>query len=245
MTSNLSPDEIETPYRNADIDLSHVNPFNVRNTIRKITQWQWLTHHPQCSRYKNHYLEIGPYKICLGCTGLYTGWAFLLIWFLISRTVFLLSPYILLSLFFTGILVSILHLIIKPEKKWIKGISRLLLGFTFGSYTIGIILAPAWWVRIVMVLLAAAPMKFYNHFRGKFKNIEYCLDCPMVDLDPPCQPLVNTNLKIRQLRLHVQAELLRLKEKGQVNAIEMLSKSEKVSVVSDESEKPSNPDHSE
>ena len=215
-------ENIETPYRDAEIDTSKINLISVRNTIRKITEWQWLTHHPQCSRYENHYFTVGKYKICVGCTMLYIGWGLVLLLYLMARTLFTSSPWILIIAYFSGIVGSLAHVALKPEKKWIKAVSRGFLGVTFGAYTIGIILAPNWWIRILMVATMAAPVKFYNFFRGKNKSYEYCMDCPMVDLDPSCQPFVNTHLRVKAVNLFVQGEIARLKEESQAKTAKLM-----------------------
>lgn len=190
---------IETPYFDESVELKKITPLQVEIAVWKIRAWQKFAHHPTCSRYRAHYFTIGKINLCVGCTSFFSNWIILLIIYAFLKNFFINNAILLVILYFLGIFAAIIHLIIKPNKKWLKTILRSLLGLTLGSYTILIINAPNIWYKIILGGLTVPAVYFYNILRGRNKNLELCINCPMKLHDPPCDPVKNTDIKIRKI----------------------------------------------
>ncbi len=176
--------------------------------MMKVNAWKNIAHHPTCSRYENHLFRIGKLNLCVGCTSMYSSWAlYLLVFFLLPS--FFQKNYVIINAFvFVVAMVSpLLHIVIKPENKWIKSVFRGILGIGLGAYSGLIILVPNWWIRVLMIALFVVATRMYGQIRGSHANIDLCATCPLSKSDPPCDPFENTAIKVKKLNEIIDAEL--------------------------------------
>ena len=85
---------ISSPYLSEEVVLKKRTPFHAQWEIFKIRAWRFLTHHPACSEYKNHYFSIGPLNLCIGCFSIYSAILSYLVLFLTVPSVFRFNPYV-------------------------------------------------------------------------------------------------------------------------------------------------------
>ncbi|MHA1401104.1 MAG: hypothetical protein ACTSQE_12215 [Candidatus Heimdallarchaeaceae archaeon] len=208
---DLKAEEIETPYLNDEVQIKRATPFSVFWAMTKITAWQNFTHHPTCSVYKNHYFSIGPLKLCVGCTSVYSSLTLKLILYFTLQEFFNSNLLIFPIICLIGVTAAIGQYLIKPENKWIKAFLRSLLGFGLGAYILLIVLTPKWWLRIVLFVIALGGVYLYNLMRGK-ANIEYCDTCPLHFAEPRCDPFENTQRKIQKLNQLIDEQIAKIKE---------------------------------
>ena len=208
----MDKEKIETPYLSEEVQLKKVTPVHVLYAMNKVTAWQNFTHHPTCSRYKNHYFKIGKLKLCVGCTNLYSGITlFLILYFSVPSIK--LNPVVLPLVFLYGCTSAIVHVIIHPEKKWLKSILRFSLGFGLGAYIGIIIIGPKWWLRAIFTIILIGGIFLYRFMRVEEANLELCNDCPLHTADPPCDPMKNTDIKVKKINAIVDEQLEKLKKR--------------------------------
>lgn len=206
-------EEIYTPYLSEEVDLEKTNPIYIYRQLLKVTAWRRLAHHPTCSVYKNHYYKIGKLHLCVGCTSLYSSILISVILFLSFFNFFMLNPYYLAFAFVIGILGPFIHFAIRPKNKWVKTLFRVSAGVALGAYIGLIVLAPRWWLRIIMFLFIVGGFSLYGLMRGKNSNLQLCQDCRLRTADPPCWPNRNTNIKIQKINNFVAKNLEEKKRK--------------------------------
>jgi len=95
-----------------------------------------LSHHPPCETYKNHTINIGKLKLCIGCTIGYSSaiLSIILIKILYDRNSFNLIPLLILGIIFS--LAQLLSLSSITEVKSIKIIQKFLIGTGSGFIVI-------------------------------------------------------------------------------------------------------------
>ncbi|MHA1686203.1 MAG: hypothetical protein ACTSYD_07290 [Candidatus Heimdallarchaeaceae archaeon] len=206
----MDKEEIITPYLSEEVELKKADPFHVLIAQLKINAWQWFAHHPTCSRYKNHYFTIGKVHLCVGCTSVYSVFTVFLIFFAIYRDFFVQNFILLPLLFLYGVIISLLHLIIKPENKAVKSFSRASLGLGGGAYVAMTIIAPQWYLKLALAIIAFMMVMLYARLR-QGANLELCETCPMKFHDPPCDPIANTERKMQKLNAIIDIEIAKLK----------------------------------
>lgn len=214
MTTSESSEEIFCPYRSEEVELEKKTPFHAMWMIMKLRSWRIFGHHPACSRYKNHYYNIGGLVFCIGCTSIYSAIILYSILFFTVPQVFRFNPYVVMILPFTGFGLAVLHLIFKFKNKWIKTFFRFVAGFGIGAYGAMIILVPKWWVRVTLALLLLLGNQLYGLSRGPNANRKLCIDCPLANAEPPCRPIYVTNVKVRKVYNIIEEELEKSKRKN-------------------------------
>jgi len=208
----MSEKEIETPYLSEEVVLKKITPIHVLYAMSKVTAWQNFTHHPTCSRYENHYFKIGKIKLCVGCTNLYSGIAlFLILYF--SITSIKLNPIVLPLVFLYGCATAIIHSIIHPENKWFKSFLRFSLGFGLGAYLSIIIISPKWWLRAIFSIIFIGGVSLYRIMRVEKANLELCEECPLHIADPPCDPMKNTDIKVKKINEIVDERIEKIQKR--------------------------------
>ena len=102
-----------------------------------------------------------------------------------------------------------MHIFLKIKNKWIKSIFRFSAGFGIGAYG-AIIIAVFryyWWLSIILLVLLLTGNQLYGMSRGRNANRLECIDCPLANSDPPCEPIRNTNIRIRKVHDIIDEEL--------------------------------------
>ncbi len=206
----MSEEEIETPYLSEEVELKKITPIHVLFAMSKVTAWQNFTHHPTCSRYSNHYFKIGKFKMCVGCTNLYSGITlFLILYF--SLPSIRSNPIVLPLVFLYGCATAIAHAIIHPENKWIRSFLRISLGFGLGAYLSIIIISPRWWLRAIFITIFIGGVGLYRTMRGDKANLELCEECPLHKAEPPCDPMKNTDIKVKKINSVIDERIEKIK----------------------------------
>lgn len=208
----MDEEEIYTPYLSDDIELKKLTPVHVLIAQLKINAWQWFAHHPVCSRYKNHYFTIGNIHLCVGCTSVYTTFVISLILFLKYQFFFIEHFIILPLLFLYAVIISMLHVVFKPEKKVIKAFSRASLGLGGAAYITMIIFVNKWYIALILGLMAFIMVLLYGELR-KGANLALCQTCPMKYHDPPCDPILNTERKMAKLNRLIDEQIEMLSQR--------------------------------
>ncbi len=223
----MENEEIVTPYLSEEINLKKITPLRTIWEMGRITAWQNFAHHPTCSQYKKHYFSIGKVKLCVGCTSLYSMVVASLIAFFATYDFFRVNAIILPIVYVYGILAFGIHLLIRPEKKWLKSFFRASLGLGAGAYLAVIVLGPVWWIRLI--LIAFIPFEFVLFFtvRGKKANLAICEDCVLHHADPPCDPMKNTEIRINNLNSLIDSQISGLKVARQ-KALEEKAKDDEI-----------------
>lgn len=200
-------DEIKTPYLDEEIGLSRTTPFHVMYELIKVTAWKRFAHHPTCSQYSNHYYSLGKLKLCVGCTSLYSSIILSLIIYLTIPSIFRSIPLILAILFLFGCTSAILHFLVRPKRKFIKTLFRGSAGIGLAAYLTLIIYLRLWWLQLVLVLFLLSGFIVYGMIRGKGNNLKKCNSCPLHTAEIPCNPVKNTNIRVRKINELVAEQL--------------------------------------
>lgn len=228
-------DTISSPYLSEEVNLKKRTPFHAQWEIFKIRSWRFLTHHPSCSEYKNHYFSFGPLNLCIGCFSIYSAILSYLILFLTIPSVFRFNPYVMSILPFAGFGLAIIHLIFKIKNKWIKAFFRFAAGFGIAAYGALAIATftelKQWWLGIILLVILLAGNQLYGVSRGRAANRKECEDCPLHKADPQCLPEKNTNIKVRKIYAIIEEELKVLQEKRDKKKAESEQEDQKSEVV--------------
>lgn len=110
---------------------------------------------------------------------------------------------------FAGFAVAISHIFLRVKNKWLKSVFRFSAGFGIGAYG-AIIIAVFkyyWWLSIILSILLLTGNQLYGISRGPNANRQECIDCPLAHSDPPCEPIRNTNIRIRKVHDIIDEEL--------------------------------------
>ncbi len=202
-------EEIITPYLDEEISLSRITPFHVFFEVIKTTAWKRLAHHPTCSQYRNHYFSIGKIKLCVGCTSLYSSIIISLIIYLTIPSVFRDIPRILAILFLFGCSSALIHFLVRPKRKIMKTIFRASAGIGISAYLAIIIFLRLWWLQLILFLILLAGFFLYGMIRGKGNNMKKCNSCPLHTAEIPCNPIKNTNIRVRKINDLISKEMKR------------------------------------
>lgn len=207
----MEEEEIITPYLSEEITLKKFTPLRTIWEMVRITAWQNFAHHPTCSQYKQHYFSIGKVKLCVGCTSFYSMIATSLIAFFAAYDFFRQNAIILPIVYVYGLLAFGMHILIRPEKKWLKTLFRASLGLGAGSYIAVIILGPIWWTRLILIAFIPFEIALFFSVRGKKANLAICDTCPLHHAEPPCDPMKNTENRINKLNSMIDSQINGLK----------------------------------
>jgi hypothetical protein len=104
-----------------------------------------------------------------------------------------------------------MHLLIRPEKKFLKSFFRASLGLGAGAYIAVIILGPIWWTRLILIAFIPFEIGLFFSVRGKKANLAICDTCPLHQADPPCDPMKNTEIRINKLNSFIDSQINGLK----------------------------------
>jgi hypothetical protein len=200
-------EEITTPYLDEEIKLSRITPFHVFLELIKTTSWKRFAHHPTCSQYKNHYFNFGKLKLCVGCTSLYSSIIISLIIYLTIPHIFRNIPLILAILFLFGCFSALIHFLVRPKRKIMKSVFRASAGIGIAAYLAMIMFLRLWWLQVILILFLLAGFFSYGLIRGKGNNMKKCSSCPLHTAEIPCNPIKNTNIKVRKLNELVSKEM--------------------------------------
>ncbi len=194
----LDPGSITTPYRDTNVTLKKITKFSIKLEILKVNAWKYITHHPVCSVYENHYFKIGKLKLCVGCTSIYTNMLVEFILYLIFKEFFLSHLYVFIIIGYIGLTAAIVHVYTNPEKKWLKTLLRSLLGWALAAYLIIILIINKLLIQLALYLVLMILVALYTLIKRK-KGLDYCSICPLSTAEPPCQPIINTAIKTEKL----------------------------------------------
>ena len=215
--STIRPEDVQSPYMSEDVELAKKTPFHAMWAIFKIRAWKIFGHHPACSRYENHYFKIGSFIFCIGCTSIYSAILLYLILFFSVPSVFRYNIYVISILPFAGFGLAVIHLFLHFKNKWIKAFFRFTAGFGIGAYG-AIIIAVFkyyWWLSLILAALLIAGNQLYGMSRGRNRNRNECIDCPLASSNPPCEPIRNTNIRIRKVHAIIDEELERVQKQSE------------------------------
>ncbi|MHA1856073.1 MAG: hypothetical protein ACTSWX_05320 [Promethearchaeota archaeon] len=147
-----------------------------------------LSHHPPCDTYKNHTINIGRVKLCIGC---FVGYpsailSIFTVYFLFKNKPFNLVPVLLIGILFS--FAQLLSLTPLTEKKPIKMLQKFLIGtgsgfiiiFLYISLQIPEILKLV--VIFIFVSIFIIPIG-YLHYRTSVKT---CENCKIKDIPGKC-----------------------------------------------------------
>jgi len=146
----------------------------VQSTV-PITRKLLLAHHPLCGRFQEDLLEVGGRRLCLGCflsypialviVGLWLWQGLPGEWYHHLLVGFLLGA---------GQFASLVGW---TERKGVKMVVKVALGFGFGLATVGVWGVPVvWWIRLLIFLNLSWTASMLAYFRTR--NIErVCLEC--------------------------------------------------------------------
>jgi len=115
--------------------------------------------------------------------------------------------------YFLGIGISLTHPLIKPRNKWLKAVFRLFLGIGLGSYICAIIISPFLSAKLLLIGIVLVTTTLYSSLRVSDSS-DYCSECPLAstDLAFPCNPVNNTQVKMRKIKTLIQERLQNLKD---------------------------------
>ena len=138
-----------------------------------------LSHHPPCERYKNHTINIGRLKLCIGCTIGYTSaiLTIILTKILYDRNSFNLIPILIIGIILS--LAQLLSLTSITEKKSIKIIQKFLMGtgsgfiIIFLYLTINLLEIFKLIIVFVCISILIIPIGIL-HYRTSSRTCEYC-----------------------------------------------------------------------
>ncbi len=214
---NFETEEVTSPYMSEEVILKKRTPFHAMWMIFRIRAWRILGHHPACSRYKNHYFKIGSFIFCIGCLSIYSAISVYLILFFTIPSIFRYNITVISILPFAGFGLAISHIFLKVKNKWLKAVFRFSAGFGIGAFG-AIIIAVFkyyWWLSIILSVLLLTGNQLYGISRGRNANRKECIDCPLANGDPPCEPIRNTNIRIRKVHEIIDEELQKAQNPSQ------------------------------
>jgi hypothetical protein len=145
----------------------------------------YLAHHPLCIKFRNHVFKIGSLYLCVGCFSVLTGFLVFTILFSVFQDFFQTNPIILAFISLSGVILSLIQLLLKPNFKWTKASFRFLLGAALGAYNGLIILLPKIWLGFILFLLFFPGVYLYNILRGSSPFIE-CETCSIKNTETSC-----------------------------------------------------------
>ncbi len=212
-------EEIKSPYLTEEVILKKRTPFHAQMAILRLKEWRFLAHHPTCSRYSSHYFTIGKAHFCIGCSMIYSAILIYLILFLSVPSIFRFNAWVIASLPFAGFGIAIIHKLLGLKNKWLKAISRFIVGFGIGAYWALVIqtffVPKKWWIAFILIILLFLGNQLYGISRGAAANRKLCRACPMQEHEPKCEPDRNTNIRVRKIYAIVEEELAKEKQKRQ------------------------------
>lgn len=157
---------------------------NRKNRIKNFSAL-YLAHHPLCVKFRNHVFKIGSLYLCVGCFSIIIGFMFFSIFFFVFKSFFQSLPIVLALIALSGVSLSLLQLVLKPNFKWSKAIFRFLLGSALGSFVGIIILTPKIWLGFILFLLLFPGAYLYNILRGT-SPYEECDECSVKYKEASC-----------------------------------------------------------
>ncbi len=138
-----------------------------------------ISHHPPCEMYKNHTINIGRLKLCIGCFIGYPSAVLTIILtkILYDRNSFNLIPILIIGIIFS--LVQLLSLTSLPEFKSIKIIQKFLIGVGSGFIIIFlyIIIDISELFKLILIFIAISILVLpigILHYRTSLKTCENC-----------------------------------------------------------------------
>ncbi|MHA1221416.1 MAG: hypothetical protein ACTSQB_06760 [Candidatus Heimdallarchaeota archaeon] len=143
---------------------------------RAIFSWSTISlmfsHHPHCETFDNHVFKIGKLHLCKGCTLSYPpAYAIPLIitFWAAARTFFLYTPLWMSNLWwftiYTGILAFVTRYLGK-KSSFVNDISKFIRG-AFAGFLFGIMLAEAWYFKLIAGIALIGGMGYLSIKRGK------------------------------------------------------------------------------
>jgi len=163
-----------------------------------------LSHHPACARFNHHVIRIKGYDVCLGCLFVYPA---LMVTLLL---LFLISTKESISYWYLFIIGSILFLISVIRRVFWKGLHnravhilfRVMLGASFGSVSMAVILAPVSLIKFGLILIVAGAWTAYQ-IGGWLSLKSECKTCPGYLQFPNCGG-INLGTRSRQIPQNIE-----------------------------------------
>lgn len=138
----------------------------------------WFSHHPQCDNFASEIISIGRYRLCRGCTAVYSSAL------ITSLLVIMLRPFNAWPLEHVGLMVLLissptwLGVLVRFKQRWIKDLIRVSLGIGWGMALAEMVVRPQLIEKIIMLI---AMIVFYQAFkwvrRQRHRHVEDLL-CP-------------------------------------------------------------------
>lgn len=136
-----------------------------------------LSHHPDCDKFSKHVYHVGKYKLCIGCFTYYPTIAITIIFTLLFVDITLTNLVFLFLISFLFFLAVILNILKLTKTKFLKIISKILIGIGAGFFIVAAIFLPIHLIFKIMMIWEV------NLFGGiiayiRIKGIEKdCLEC--------------------------------------------------------------------
>lgn len=147
-----------------------------------------LSHHPPCETYKNHTINLGRLKLCIGCFIGYPSAVFSLFLIKILHDN---NPFNLMPILIIGIMLSfaqLLSLTSLPEKKSIKIMQKFFIGTGSGFIVISLYQSLNLSILVKFIVIFSFLFIYlipigYLHYRTSVKT---CENCKIKDIPGKC-----------------------------------------------------------
>ena len=116
---------------------------------------------------------------------MFLGFISFTILFFVLQDNFIARPLSLALVALNGVILALIQLLLRPNKKWIKASLRFSLGIGLGAFTGLIVLTPHWGLKIGLFLLLFPGVYLYNILRGISPYME-CESCSVRFIEPSC-----------------------------------------------------------
>lgn len=194
---------------------------DVLKQVNKILLRSHFSHHPNCSNYDKHVINIGLYRFCLGCTATYSFiilFFFLDLFFSFSTVPF--DRFYLGLVFFLPTLVQVRY---QTRIKLVKFTFRASLGVSI-YFLISSLYFVEWWLEILGVIIFAFVVYFISFSQEGNRLIE-CVNCSYDQEFNTCVIRYSDLLEIKNL------SILRLEHPEVQNLYHLLGQKDRAELI--------------
>jgi hypothetical protein len=136
-----------------------------------------LSHHPDCDIFSKHVYHIGKKKLCIGCFTYYPTIAITIILTLFFVELTITNLFVLFFISFLFFLAVVLNLLKLTKTRFLKIISKILIGIGAGFYIVAAIFLP---IHIILKIMMIWQINLFGGIIAyiRIKKIEKdCLKC--------------------------------------------------------------------